>query len=159
MVEVSRKDIGAATLLGELSGLCDRGFALAVHIRYTRPTLLYQTYAQGWGDHYSENGFMLVDPTVHWGLANVGAIEWERLVAQDTSGVIAAARSHGLTNGWTYAVGPATSRSLGSLTSSQPFTAQTRARCCAIIDEIHALTDGFDSFPPDLQDRLRTLKF
>ena len=159
MVDVSRKDVSAALLLGQLSAICDRGFALAVHIRYTRPTLLYQTYAQKWGDHYSENGYMMVDPTVHWGLANVGAIAWTELVPQDISGVIAAAQAHGLTNGWTYAVGPATSRSLGSLTSSQPFPPEAHARSCAIIDEIHALTEGFDSFPPDLQDRLRNLKF
>ena len=141
----------------QLSAFCDRGFALAVHIHYTRPTLLYQTYAQSWGDHYSENGYMLVDPTVHWGLANVGSIEWEHLMAQDPSGVIAAARKHGLSNGWTYAVGPATSRSLGSLTCSTPFTPESHARCCAIIDEINRQTEGFDSFPPDLQDRLRNL--
>ncbi|MBC7479854.1 MAG: autoinducer binding domain-containing protein [Pseudorhodobacter sp.] len=159
MIDVSRRDIAAALLLSQLATICDRGFALAVHIRYTRPTLLYQTYARDWGDHYSEKGYMMVDPTVHWGLANTGAIDWSDLVPQDTSGVIAAAQAYGLTNGWTYAVGPATSRSLGSLTSSQPFPPEAHARCCAIIDQIHALTEGFDSLAPDLQDRLRTLKF
>lgn len=157
MVDVSRKDVSVAQLLGELATLCDRGFALAVHIRYTRPTLLYQTYARDWGDHYSEKGYMLLDPTVHWGLANVGSIDWEALVGQDTEGVIAAARTYGLINGWTYSVGPATSRSLGSMTRSTPFTDAQRARCCAIIDEVHAQTDGFDTLPHDLQETLRNL--
>lgn len=157
MVEVSRKDVTIAKLLGDLGALCDRGYALAVHIRYTRPTLLYQTYAQDWGDHYSEKGYMLSDPTVHWGLANVGAVDWTDLVDQDSEGVIADARNHGLINGWTYAVGPALSRSLGSMTRSAPFTAAERARCCAIIDEIHNLTDGFDSLPTAQQERLRNL--
>ncbi len=157
MVDVSRRGILVAVLLSELRSICDRGFALAVHIRYTRPTLLYQTYAQKWTDHYSENGYMLVDPTVHWGLANVGFVDWQDLVAQDQAGVIAAARAHGLSNGWTYAVGPATSRSLGSLTGSLPFSPEARARCCAIIDEIHSATQGFDQFPADLQNELRSL--
>ena len=61
-----------------MRGFCDTGFALAVHIRYTRPTLLYQTYEQSWADQYSEKGYMLSDPTVHWGLANVGSMEWEQ---------------------------------------------------------------------------------
>ena len=157
MVDVSRRAHSVAALLGELVSNCDSGFALAAHIRYTRPTLLYQTYAQTWGDHYSENGYMMVDPTVHWGLANVGSVDWQDLVTQDMAGVIQAAHNHGLNNGWTYATGPATSRSLGSLTNSVPFTAEARLRCCAIIDEIHALTDGFDQFPVDLQTRLRNL--
>lgn len=157
MADVSRRGLSVASLLGELGVICDSGYALAVHIRYTRPTLLYQTYAQAWGDHYSEKGYMLVDPTVHWGLANVGSIDWQDLVPQDPSGVIEAARNYGLHNGWTYAVGPATSRSLGSLTSTVPFSPDMRARCCAIIDEIHALTEGFDQFSANQQNRLRHL--
>ena len=157
MVDVSRKAQDVATLLSELVSRCDTGFALAVHIRYTRPTLLYRTYAQTWGDHYNENGYMMVDPTVHWGLANVGSVDWQDLAPQDVAGVIQAARSHGLNNGWTYATGPATSRSLASMTNSVPFIAEARTRCSAIIDEIHALTDGFDQFPADLQTRLRGL--
>jgi LuxR family transcriptional regulator len=157
MVDVSRKDAIVAALLSELLSICDRGFALAVHIRYTRPTLLYQTYDQAWVDHYSERGFMLSDPTVHWGLANVGAVNWAQLAGEDPEGVITAAAGYGLINGWTYAVGEATSRSLGSMTRSAPFDTAQHARCCAIIDEIHAQTEGFDAFDGDLQDRLRRL--
>jgi len=46
--------------LTQLRALCDSGFALAIHIRYTRPTILYRTYDQAWIDHYSERGFMLI---------------------------------------------------------------------------------------------------
>jgi LuxR family transcriptional regulator, quorum-sensing system regulator SdiA len=146
-----------AQKLGELRGYCDTGFALAVHIRYTRPTLLYQTYEQAWADQYSEKGYMMSDPTVHWGLANVGSMEWDKLEAHDPEGVIKAAHDYGLINGWTYAVGPATSRSLASMTRTTPFTDALRDEVRAIIDEIHDLTEGFDSFPPDLQERLRRL--
>lgn len=54
-----------AGLLDRLRTYCDTGFALAIHIRYTRPSLLYRTYDQAWIDHYSEKGFMLTDPVVH----------------------------------------------------------------------------------------------
>ena len=157
MVKGQGKDAAIAKLLGRLAALCDSGFALAVHIRFTRPTLLYQTYDQEWADFYNEKGYMLSDPTVHWGLANVGSMEWDKLAAQDPEGVMQAARDHGLTNGWTYAVGPATSRSLGSMTRTLPFADTQRDEIRAIIDEIHELTEGFDHFPPKLQHTLRTL--
>lgn len=50
----------------QLSAICDTGFAIAAHIRYTRPSLLYQTYARKWSEHYSEKGYMLCDPVVIW---------------------------------------------------------------------------------------------
>ena len=157
MVKVLHKDVQIAALLAELAGICDRGFALAVHIRYTRPTLLYQSYDQAWVDHYSERGYMLSDPTVHWGLMNVGCIDWDQLSDQDSAGVIADAVSHGLTHGWTCSEGSATSRSMGSMTRTTAFSDTQRARCVAIITEIHNQTEGFDSFPAGLQDSLRTL--
>jgi LuxR family transcriptional regulator len=146
-----------AQKLGEMRGICDTGFALAVHIRYTRPTLLYQTYKQDWADHYSEMGYMLSDPTVHWGLANVGSMDWDKLATHDPEGIIEAARSYGLVNGWTYATGPANSRSLGSMTRSKPFSDAQRTALCGLIDTIHAETENFDAFPPDVQERLRHL--
>ncbi|MEO6298858.1 MAG: autoinducer binding domain-containing protein [Paracoccaceae bacterium] len=157
MERMHGKETEIDALLGKLKAICDRGFALAVHIRYTRPTLLYQTYAQDWSDHYSEKGYMLSDPTVHWGLANVGSMDWDMQVDQDPEGVIKAARNYGLINGWTYAVGPATSRSLASMTKTTPFTEEQRNQVRAAIDEIHALTDGFENFPPKQQIALRAL--
>lgn len=144
--------------MGSLTAVCDRGFALAVHIRLTRPTLLYQTYDQAWSDTYSERGYMLSDPVVHWGLMNTGWVEWESLVGQDPAGVIAAAKAHGLTNGWTYSVGSPSSRTIAGLPrSGAPFTAAERAEMARTVDAIHEATEGFESFPAQLQDRLRHL--
>ncbi len=158
MVDLQGKEAAISALLAQLRSFCDRGFALAIHIRYTRPTLLFQTYAQDWADNYSEKGYMLSDPVVGWGLSNTGWVAWADLVANDTVGVIADAVAHGLTNGWTYAVGPASSRTIAGLPrSGAPFTPQERAEMAAIVDEIHALTDGFDSFSPAFQERLRNL--
>ncbi|MEO8241723.1 MAG: autoinducer binding domain-containing protein [bacterium] len=157
MVDFRGKVPAIAEQLGKLKAMCDSGFALAVHIRYTRPTLLYQTYSPAWSEDYSEKGYMLSDPTVHWGLANVGSMTWDKLEAQDPEGVIKAAKTYGLHNGWTYSVGPATSRSLASMTRTTAFSAADCEAIQAAIDEIHLQTDGFDQFPAKVQDALRAL--
>jgi LuxR family transcriptional regulator, quorum-sensing system regulator SdiA len=157
MASFEKRAALVAEKLGILDAFCDRGFALAIHIRYTRPTLLYQTYDQAWADHYSEKGLMLSDPVVHWGLTQSGWIEWSSLADGDPEGVIAAAVAHGLTNGWTYSVGPASSRTIAGVPRSQPYSDAERAQVRALIDEIHDLTEDFESFPPAVQDQLRNL--
>ena len=158
MEQVSSKEAAIAAHLGKLNAICDRGFALAIQIRYTRPTLLYQTYDQAWADRYSEKGYMLSDPVVGWGLGSTGWVEWATLTPHDPVGVIADAVAHGLTNGWTYSTGPSSSRTIAGLPrSGAPFSEADRAEMSRIVDHVHALTEGFESFPPALQDRLRGL--
>ncbi len=157
MVDTRGKVPAVAALLGKLNAICDSGYALAVHIRYTRPALLFQTYSREWSDYYSEKGLMLSDPTVHWGLANVGSMDWDKFATQDPEGIITAARNHGLHNGWTYSVGSATSRSLASMTRTSGFTEEQKDLIRATIDEIHSQTEGFEQFPAKVQDGLRAL--
>ncbi len=158
MAKSPGKDEIVAQYLGRLAALCGSGYALAVHIRYTRPTLLYQTYSQAWADHYSEKGYMLSDPVVRWGIMHTGRIEWNSLVDQDPEGVIAAAVSFGLTNGWTYATGTASTRTIAGLTrSGGPFSPEDVAEIIRIVDAIHDVTEGFEAFTPELQNTLRTL--
>jgi LuxR family transcriptional regulator, quorum-sensing system regulator SdiA len=158
MKEFAERKAGIARILVELHTICDRGFALAIHIRYTRPTLLYQTYDQSWADTYSERGYMLSDPVVRWGLNNTGWVEWASLADQDPEGVLADAVAHGLTNGWTYATGPAASRTIAGLPcSSAGFTPDERAALAVTIDQLHELTDGFETLSPTQQDALRAL--
>ncbi len=147
-----------AARLEKLREICDSGCALAMHIRYTRPSLLYRSYSQTWIDHYSERGFMMSDPVVHWGLTHIGSINWADLATDDTEGVLTAALAHGLHNGWTYATGPATSRTIAGLTKTGvDFTATERAEIIQIVDEIHALTEGLDDMLGPDQDGLRGL--
>ena len=158
MSEQMRQDQVVLQLLGKISALCDTGYLLAVHIRYTRPSLMYRSYPQAWMDYYSERGFMMSDPVVHWGLAHTGVALWSDLVATDTDGVIAAARAHGLHNGWTYAAGPAAARTIASFTKSGPdFTEDQRAELIALADQLHALTEDFDTLPATMQEALRAL--
>lgn len=142
--------------LTRLAGFCDTGFALAVHIRYTRPTLLYQTYAQDWIDFYSEKGLMLSDPVVRWGLVNTGRIDWHEVADDDPAQVIASAAEHGLHNGVTLSIGPESSRTIAGLTrSDRPFTAGEIDEMQEIITEIHDLTEDLDSLSPSDLERLR----
>lgn len=157
MALLIEKVANVTALYKRLAALCDTGFALAVHIRYTRPALLYQTYSAAWIDQYNEQGFMLSDPTVRWGLTNTGSMIWDDLAADDSAGVLLAAREFGLVNGWTYATGPATSRSMASMTRSTPFSAAQCDDIRAIIDEIHRETDGVDQLPVPTQEALRAI--
>lgn len=158
MATFNGKAEAVAQKLGEMRTLCNTGFALAIHIRYTRPTLLYQTYDRAWSDTYSEKGYMLSDPVVGWGLGNSGWIEWSSLTEHDPQGVIADAVAHGLMNGWTYSTGPAASRTIAGLPrSGAAFSPQERAAMAALVDEAHEIAEGFEAFPIDLKDRLRHL--
>ena len=146
-----------AQYLGSIAKFCDRGFALAIHIRYTRPTLLYQTYSQDWADHYSVKGYMLSDPVVRWGLTHTGWAEWASLADEDPDGVIAAAVSFGLTHGWTYATGPAGSRTIAGLPRSTAYLPGDFDELARLVDAIHDATEGFDQLTPAEQDALRKL--
>lgn len=157
VMDTAKVDAVSKKLL-RLTELCDSGFALAIHIRYTRPSLLYRTYNQAWIDTYSERGFMLSDPVVHWGLSQTGWVAWRDLSGQDPEGVLASAVAHGLNNGWTYSVGPATSRTIAGLTKTgADFTVDQRAEAAVLVDDIHTLTDGFDASSAAIQEALRAL--
>ncbi len=143
--------------LDRLSGFCDTGYLLAVHIRYTRPSLMFKTYPKDWLDHYSEHGFMMVDPVVGWAMTQEGTASWDDLAANDPAGVVAAARDFGLSHGVSFAIGPNTSRTIGSVTRSTAFAADELDTMRAIITEIHDVTEGFDHLPPRIQDGLRDL--
>lgn len=147
-----------AAHLSQLVVLCDTGFALAVHIRFTSPALLYRTYSPDWIEYYSERGFVMQDPVVRRGLMQAGTVLWADLADEDPAGVISAAAAHGLVNGWNYAVGPATSRTLCGFTrSGAAFTAAQMDQGRAIVDSIHALTEGIEHFSPAELAALRAL--
>ena len=158
MTQSPGKGAMVAQYLGRIRKFCDRGFALAIHIRYTRPTLLYQTYSQDWADHYSVKGYMLSDPTVLWGLEHTGHLRWSDLIDKDAAGVFQDALTFGLTNGFTYATGPASSRTISSgAKSGDDFSDAETDEFCRLVDLIHAETEGFDQFPAADQDALRKL--
>lgn len=143
-----------------LADLCDSGYLLAVHIRYTRPTLMYTTYPSIWLEHYGEKGMMMVDPVVLWAMSETteaGVAHWTDLAGNDPAGVIAGSAAHGLHNGMSFAVGPITSRTIGSVTKSTAFTAQETALAEMLVTAIHNLTNGLEKMDQATQDVLRGL--
>ena len=147
-----------ANLLKKLAQCCDTGFALAIHIRYTRPSLLFQTYDQAWNDYYSENGLMLSDPVVRWGLQNTGFVLWDDLMDEDDAGVLAKAKTFGLNNGVTYATGSISSRTISGFTrNGAPYSKDELESMTAIVDQIHALTEGIEDFSEGEINALREL--
>jgi LuxR family transcriptional regulator len=101
-----------AALLQDLDQRSPAGFAIALHIRFTTPTYLFQTYPRRWMDHYSAAGLVVHDPLVRWGLQNVGRKRWSDLEAIDSNGVLEQAKDYGLMNGVTVAVLIAGSRTI-----------------------------------------------
>jgi LuxR family transcriptional regulator len=110
---MNRKE-GIAALLHQLDQRSPAGFAIALHVRFTRPTYLFQTYAKPWMDHYSEAGLVLHDPVVRWGLQNVGRLRWSDLAAIDDAGVFEQAKDHGLMNGAAVAIDISGSRTIAA---------------------------------------------
>ena len=90
-----------AKLTKTLTALKERapaGFALAMHIEFTTPAYVFQTFSAKWADRYSEAGFMLQDPVVHWGIRSVGTTRWSDL-APTSHPIMAEAAEHGLVYG------------------------------------------------------------
>lgn len=146
--------------LKDLGVLCDTGYLLAVHIRYTRPSLMFTTYPAVWLEHYGENGMMMVDPVVRWAMSEAteaGVALWRDLAADDPGQVVAASAAHGLQNGMSFAIGPIASRTIGSVTASQPFSPEAVVQAERLIAAIHQLTEGLEQMPADVAEALRAL--
>lgn len=94
------------------------GFAMAFHVRFATPTLLFQTYPKSWADHYSHNGLVMKDPTVAWGFSNLGTCRWSELSNDDPDGVMLQAADHGLAFGVVIAVEADNSRSFASFANA-----------------------------------------
>jgi LuxR family transcriptional regulator, quorum-sensing system regulator SdiA len=102
-----------AALLHELDLRSPSGFAIALHITFSAPRYMFQTYAQRWLDRYNSTGLLLRDPVVQWGMQSSGRVRWSDLEKIDPSGVFEEARNYGLMNGVAIAVVTEGSRSIG----------------------------------------------
>lgn len=146
------------TRLETLKKLAPAGFAIALHVRFTTPAYLFQTYPKPWIDHYNKNGLVMQDPTVRWGFENTGLAFWDDLAEQDAAGVIAAAAEHGMKFGLTYVQERSESRSLSSFTrSDRAFTDAEIAEIRAQSDALHDMTTSLESLSPDTRAELLRL--
>ncbi len=147
-----------ANLLGDLSGLAPAGYAIALHVRFTTPTYLFQTYPEAWSDHYSAAGLVMQDPTVAWAFEQTGVVRWRDLAASDAAGVLAAAARHGLGFGFTLSQDRGASRSLSSFSrNDRDFTDAEIAAITRLSDELHDLTLATTGLGEATRDDLRRL--
>ena len=147
-----------AALLQDLDRRSPAGLAIALHIRFTRPIYLFQTYPKRWIDHYSSTGMVVYDPLVRWGLQNVGRIRWSDLEDIDVRGVLEQAKDFGLMNGVCLALVESGSRTIAG------FARADRDYDEAEVDEIeeglsllHAATLGFGQLDDDDKQALTDL--
>lgn len=120
-----------ASFLADLDEMSPAGFAIALHIKYTTATLLFQTYPTKWVEHYTSKGLVMHDPAVKWGFENTGAIRWRDQVDEDPYGVIQEAKRYGMTHGVTIALFDQMSRTVAA------FSRSDRDFLDVEIDEIH----------------------
>lgn len=112
------KRASVAALLHDLDERSPAGCAIGLHISFTTPRYMFQSYPKRWMDGYSALGLLVLDPTIHWGMNNVGWILWRDLEAIDTHGVLERAKDHGILNGVTVSLLAGGSRSIASFARS-----------------------------------------
>lgn len=102
-----------AALLHDMDRFSPAGFAIALHITFSAPRYMFQTYAQRWLDRYNAGGLLLRDPVVQWGMQNLGRTRWSDLEGLDREHVFDEARNFGLMNGAAISVYGDGTRSIG----------------------------------------------
>jgi LuxR family transcriptional regulator len=134
--------LGMDVELHQLAMMAPAGYSIGLHIRFTAPLFMFQTYDPAWLDHYTENGYVLRDPMVAWGFSTTGTIRWSDSSLPDPFGLFNIAASYGLTHGATVACGPIKSRTIASFArSDREFTDSEIAACAAIVHRLHEMTE------------------
>lgn len=128
--------------LHQLSLIAPIGYFLGLHIRFTAPLMTFQTYDQGWLDHYTENGFVLRDPATAWGFSRTGWIRWSDPGLPDPFGLFEEAARFGLRFGFTIACGPVKSRTIASFARpDREFSDSEIALAETIVLRLHDVTE------------------
>lgn len=127
--------------LRKLDALAPAGYFLGLHIRFTSPLMSFQTYNPDWISHYTENGYVLRDPTVAWGFATTGATRWSNENLPDPFGILEDAARFGLKYGVTIAYGPITSRTIACVAhGDREFEESEIEELEALVRRLHDMT-------------------
>ena len=153
-----RTELTISPLLSALDEICPSGYAIALHIRFTTPMFLFQTYKRDWIDTYTRKGMVMTDPTVRWGFENTGTQTWDNLSDQDDAGVLLEAAAHGLKFGFVHAMAADESRTVASFArNDRNFSEAETAAITTIMTKLHELTRDTDALPPAEIAALKTL--
>jgi LuxR family transcriptional regulator len=145
-------------LLKRLRGRSPAGFAIALHITFTTPRYLFQSYQREWIDQYSSQGMVMRDPTVHWAFSNTGTIRWSDLAGVDPSGVLAEAAQHGMRFGATLSLDAGGSKSMASFSRADREISEIElAALGADLRQLHLRTLGAQTLDQNIHETLRHL--
>ena len=145
-------------ILAEMQGLCTAGFAVALHVKFTSPRFLFQTYDPVWAKIYSEKGLVMQDPTVKWALQNEGMIDWHVLEDDDPAEVIRQAHEHGIKFGITLSLSEGGSRSIASFTRrDSAFSDEEKQALLGLFPRLHRITNIDEDAERSLTDLLKRL--
>lgn len=146
-----------AALLHGLDQKSPAGCAIGLHIRFTTPRYMFQSYPKRWMDEYVGSGLLVQDPTVRWGMSNVGCVRWCDLEGIDCHGVLERARRFGIMNGVTIAVVIDGSRSIASFArSDRDYETAEIVELNSIFEDLHQVTARIDALTDE--DRLALKK-
>lgn len=131
---------------------------MGLHITFSTPSFMFQTYPAKWMSHYTQNGLVLQDPTVLWGFANQGRINWADLEDTSPAKVMKQAADFGLKHGLTIALEDNGSLSIASFASTlRDFTTDEADALEAGVKELHDITAPDQNLSVDTTEALRAL--
>ena len=134
------------------------GYALALHVHFTAPTFLLQTYDRKWLEYYSKQGLVMTDPIVRWAFENRGRRFWSDLASDDPANVLQAAADHGLAHGVVCSVGNDHSFSIGGFArNDRAYTEAEADELSAFMEEVHDLTNNLKVLSPETAAELTKL--
>lgn len=145
-----KNGLNITPMLAELDSLCRSGYAIALHIKFTTPTFLFQSYRKEWIDYYSQNGLVLHDPTVRWGFENNGTKLWSDLADDDSEGIFEKAAEYDINFGFVHAMEGQGSRSVASFSrDDREFSEAEQEEIIDILGKLHEVTANNDQLPVD----------
>ena len=150
--------LSLTSVLDRMGALSPAGYAIALHVQFTTARYVFQTYDSAWAEYYSQNGLVLHDPVVRWGIAHEGVRRRSDMEAEDSMGVLEAARQHGLAHGVSVANLLDGSRSIGGFArSDRPHTDAEIAELEMLLDRLARMTADPDALPEEEREALRAL--
>lgn len=119
---------------------------------------MFQTYPADWMTHYTRSGLVLQDPTVLWGFANQGRIDWADLEDTSPAKVMEQAASYGLTHGVTISFEENDSLTIASFANrARPFTDTEGEALEDGVQTLHKITAPDQNLSADTVDALKAL--
>ena len=85
--------------IDEVKWLAPMGLHISLRIRFGSPLSSINTYPVKWIHKYTEQGFMMLDPTMKWAYESIGVCRWSALASHDTHGILEMAASYGIEYG------------------------------------------------------------